>query len=117
MKMLLLVDNHEILLEKRPSIGIWGGLWSLPEATVETDVQQHASLHYGLETELLPQLAKLTHTFTHFRLHITPQPLRVTQRHTSAQQAGTIWIDLQDALDAALPTPVRKLLKRQLDQS
>jgi A/G-specific adenine glycosylase len=115
--MLLLLNNNEILLEKRPSVGIWGGLWSLPEAEIDTDVRQLATMRYGLETELLPAMAKLTHTFTHFRLHITPQPLRITRRQHVAQQTGSIWIDLEDALDAALPTPVRKLLKRHLDQS
>ena len=29
--MLLLVRNGELLLEKRPPSGIWGGMWSLPE--------------------------------------------------------------------------------------
>jgi A/G-specific adenine glycosylase len=115
--MLLLLDKREILLEKRPSIGIWGGLWSLPEINTNTDIQLFASTHYGLETELLPPMAKLTHIFTHFRLHITPQPLRITRHQPHAQQAGAIWIDMEDALDAALPAPVKKLLKRHLDQN
>jgi A/G-specific adenine glycosylase len=115
--MLLLMDNNEILLQKRPSVGIWGGLWSLPEVEDLKDVQQFATRYYGLHTELQPLMKKLTHTFTHFRLHITPQPMRVIRRQPHAQQVGAIWIDLEDALDAALPTPVRKLLKRQLDQS
>ncbi len=29
--MLLLLDRGELLLEKRPARGIWGGMWSLPE--------------------------------------------------------------------------------------
>ena len=115
--MLLLINGNEVLLEKRPSVGIWGGLWSLPEVTINDDVQNHATTRYGLKTELLPPMAKLTHTFTHFRLHITPQPLRVSKYQPQAQPAGALWIDLEDALDAALPTPVRKLLKRHLDQS
>ncbi len=116
-QMLLLINNNEILLEKRPPAGIWGGLWSLPEAAVDADVQQLATARYGLETELLPAMAKLSHSFTHFRLHITPQPLRIIRRQHVAQQAGSLWIDLEDALEAALPTPVRKLLKKHLDQS
>lgn len=115
--MLLLLDNNEILLQKRPSVGIWGGLWSLPEVEESGDVQQFAIDHYGLHTELQPPMKKLAHTFTHFRLNISPQPLRVVKRQPQVQQAGALWIDLEDALDAALPTPVRKLLQRQLDQS
>jgi len=30
--MLILIDeNGNVLLERRPPVGIWGGLWALPE--------------------------------------------------------------------------------------
>ena len=32
--MLVVLSRGEVLLEKRPPTGIWGGLWSLPEAPV-----------------------------------------------------------------------------------
>ncbi len=86
-------NNHDILLEKRASTGIWGGLWSFPET--------EALLEDG---ELLP---KFTHTFTHFKLHIQPVLIQ------SAQQAITpnsLWIAIDEAIGAAIPTPVRKIL-------
>ncbi|MFM9913004.1 MAG: A/G-specific adenine glycosylase [Methylophilaceae bacterium] len=107
--MLLLLNNNEILLEKRPPSGIWGGLWSLPEVAVGEDVQQ-AARQLGLETELLPALPKVTHTFTHFRLHITPQPLRMVKTLPEVRQTGLVWLDKEDAIDAALPAPIRKIL-------
>ena len=108
--MLLLMTGNEVLLEKRPPTGIWGGLWSLPEVAVGEDVQQLARQRFGLETQVLPALPVLTHTFTHFRLHITPQPLRVTGRSPQMQEPGLVWLDVEEALGAALPAPVRKLL-------
>ncbi len=36
-QMLLLFDRGELMLEKRPSRGIWGGLWSLPELAFDAD--------------------------------------------------------------------------------
>jgi A/G-specific adenine glycosylase len=37
---LLLTDSQQnILLEKRPPTGIWGGLWSLPEFTTIADAE------------------------------------------------------------------------------
>ena len=113
--LLLLRDGNDILLEKRPAKGIWGGLWSLPEMETSADPQQAVRQRYGLQTEMRPAMPILTHTFTHFRLHITPQPLQVTQRMAHASP-GIVWLDMEDALDAAVPTPVRTLLRQLLGQ-
>lgn len=112
--MLLLMDGQDVLLEKRTSSGIWGGLWSLPEVTVGDDdrVELVVRTRFGIEAEMLPPWPPLTHAFTHFRLHITPQPLRVTARATH-QAPKTLWLNWDDAIEAAIPTPVRKLLKRK----
>jgi A/G-specific adenine glycosylase len=110
--MLLLRYGNDILLEKRPSTGIWGGLWSLPEIAVEADAQQEAQQRFGVEVQALPPLPAFTHTFTHFRLAITPRPLLVVKRREQAQQPGMLWLDLEEAIGAALPSPVRALLQR-----
>ena len=110
--MLLLLDGNEVMLEKRPSTGIWGGLWSLPEITETETAVQAAKSRFGLETRMKPVLPVLSHTFTHFRLHITPQPLQVSARLKQHQQPGIVWLDIEDATGAALPTPVRKLLQQ-----
>lgn len=109
--LLLLQQGDEILLEKRPPSGIWGGLWSLPEVADSVAGQALARERYGLETELLPRLPMLTHTFTHFRLHITPQPLRITRNLNQARQASFVFLNHEDAIGAALPTPIRKILR------
>jgi A/G-specific adenine glycosylase len=111
-QVLLLLDRGELMLEKRPAQGIWGGLWSLPELAPEGDPTRHCHEHFGfvaLEQQALPQL---THSFTHFRLHLRPVCLQLAPRGISLP--GQIWLPLADALDAALPAPIRKLVK-QLD--
>lgn len=112
---LLLLSGNEALLEKRPPTGIWGGLWSLPEIKPEEDVQLIARQRFGLETELLPALPRLTHTFTHFTLRITPQPLRIIKRSAQAAEPGMVWLDMEDAAGAALPAPIKKLLQQLND--
>jgi A/G-specific adenine glycosylase len=109
--MLLLLDGNDILLEKRPPNGIWGGLWSLPELDPGDDAILRAS-HLGAAVEALPPLPAFDHTFTHFRLTITPQPLRVLKRLPQAAEGRRLWLDLEAAREAALPTPVRSLLLR-----
>lgn len=110
--MLLLMAGNEVLLEKRPSMGIWGGLWSLPEILLQEDAQQVARHRFGLEVRSLPALPPLVHVFTHFTLTITPQPLQVLHQPPQAAEPGLIWLDIEDAAGAALPAPVKKLLMR-----
>jgi A/G-specific adenine glycosylase len=115
--LLLLVEGNQILLEKRPPTGIWGGLWSLPEVHGDADVRLAARQRFGLETSMKPALPRLMHAFTHFRLHITPQPLQVTSRLPQVRESRAVWLDLKDAIGAALPAPVRRLLAQlQPDQ-
>lgn len=108
--MLIIRDNNSrILLQKRPESGIWGGLWSLPEVATTQDAQIYCH-QLGLENiELLPTMAEFTHTFTHYRLIITPQPLTIGKNVTLHQEHGQ-WVDIKKATDLGLPTPVRKLI-------
>ncbi len=108
--MLLLLHGNEVLLEKRPPTGIWGGLWSLPEMNVGENPVEVVRTRFGVEVECLPVMPGLKHAFTHYQLFITPQPLQVLRLSTAAHERGRTWLELQDAFDAALPTPVRKIL-------
>ncbi|SAL27124.1 A/G-specific adenine glycosylase [Caballeronia peredens] len=106
--MLVLTDGDSILLEKRPPTGIWGGLWSLPEAADEAALAAVAhSLGGG---EPLQRLAPLSHTFTHFRLEIEP---RLGEAHGAPPEltsAETVWAPLARIDTFGLPAPVKKLL-------
>jgi A/G-specific adenine glycosylase len=55
-------------------------------------------------------LPSILHTFTHFKLEILPQPLQVIHRSLQAIRPNTIWLNIEDAIGAALPTPVRNIL-------
>ncbi len=107
-QMLLLLDRGELMLEKRPARGIWGGLWSLPELAIDADCARHCRERLGLTIRSRQSLPPLIHGFTHFRLHI--QPIRVALAPRPATLPGQIWLPPADALDAALPAPVRRLV-------
>ena len=106
--MLVLRHAGEVLLEKRPNNGIWGGLWSLPEMPVQDDPVRAAS-RLGLQANLIGELPACTHGFTHFRLDIQPWQLWV-DRLPVAAEPGRIWLSLNALDGAALPTPVRRIL-------
>lgn len=106
--MLILRHGADVLLEKRPARGIWGGLWSFPE--VPRDIALDAVLRpYGVAAQRVTRLAPLLHTFTHFRLRI--DTLVVDTTPPNASRPGTMWLDSAAACGAALPTPARKLLR------
>jgi A/G-specific adenine glycosylase len=108
--MLILLRGRDVLLEKRPPTGIWGGLWSLPEAAADQDMPTLLRARYGLVSATERELPKLVHTFTHFRLHIRPRVLSGIPAQPAAREPGLMWISVEEALGAALPAPIRKLL-------
>jgi len=112
-QMLLLLDRGELLLEKRPARGIWGGMWSLPELPVGDDPARHCRERFGFTAQNQQTLPQLSHSFTHFKLHIQPVQLQLACRH--AASPGQIWLHPVDALGAALPAPIRKLVTQLAD--
>lgn len=109
--MLLLLRGGEILLEKRPAAGIWGALWCLPETDPAEDAAEVSRLRFGATLEAVRPLPALEHGFTHFRLRIHPRMAQVSALSGAAREPGVMWINLEDALGAALPAPVRKLIR------
>jgi A/G-specific adenine glycosylase len=107
---LLLMHGNDILLEKRPGSGIWGGLWCPPQLDDGQGVATDYVLRNGMKVSERIELAEFTHTFTHFKLHITPVLLRVARKPERVQQPGSVWLDVEEALQAAIPTPVRSML-------
>lgn len=107
---LLLMHGNDILLEKRPGSGIWGGLWCPPQLDDGQGVVADYLQINGIEVNERVDMPEFSHTFTHFKLHITPVLLQLERKPQRVQQAGSLWIAVEEALRAAIPTPVRSLL-------
>jgi len=88
---LILKHQDQVLLERRPSPGIWGGLWCFPERDRKGR-----------------RLAPIEHGFTHFKLRI--QPLLCEVRKKTPAGPSQRWMRLAEAVAAAVPTPVRRLI-------
>ena len=108
---LLLLNGSDILLEKRPGSGIWGGLWCPPQVDKGQDVSAYCAQHFFVDAAQAFALPIFTHTFTHFKLHITPLKFQVERKQKRVEEPGRVWLDVSDALQAAIPAPVRKLLQ------
>ena len=111
-RMLLLShDNVHVLLQQRPPVGIWGGLWSLPECPIDCDPAQWCDQQWQLQIAGTKPLPSLKHTFSHFHLAIEPltaQVLNPAQRVMDSAQF--IWYNIQTPDARGLPKPVQTLL-------
>jgi A/G-specific adenine glycosylase len=108
---LLIERQGEVLLERRPATGIWAGLWSLPEVDTGVDAAQLCRARFGAEVMLRDALPAIEHSFTHFRLTLTPQPCMVQRWPKRVEEPGLLWLPLADVAGAALPAPIKTLLR------
>ena len=108
--MLVLLHAGQVLLEKRPPSGIWGGMWSLPEVAPSADVAALCEQRYAARITTNTPLPAIAHGFTHFKLDIEPRRLGVVRVVPRAAAPGVMWLPLEDALGAAIPAPVRRIL-------
>lgn len=122
---LILQSPQGILLYRRPSTGIWGGLWSLPEwpdlKINQTKIKKYCqSLLKERQTRdsmPLTALPSMQHHFTHYQLVLKPFLFL-----TSAPLKGAVKFDdlpttwcTPDTLNIlGLPAPIKRLLNHQL---
>ena len=110
-RVLVLERAGTLLLEKRPAAGIWGGLWSLPELPVDADIVAHCLVRWDARVVAGAELAPIEHGFTHYRLTILPRRVAVRSWPRRAESPGLVWLTRDDALAAALPAPIRALIR------
>ncbi len=113
--MLLILNNkNQLLLEKRPPAGIWGGLWSLPESDVDDDIEDYCQDSLALTVSLITKLNVLKHSFSHYHLNINPQVLQIDQA-TKLKENNLSWFDFDEISQLGLPKPVKSLISQLED--
>lgn len=102
----------EILVERRPPAGVWGGLWSLPETTPGQDLGDWCQTRFGATPTRVEMLPTRRHTFSHFSLEIRVVSLRLeAARIAIADGDAQRWLKPQDILSLGLPAPVKSILE------
>jgi A/G-specific adenine glycosylase len=104
-------SNDELLLWRRPPVGIWGGLWSFPELEETQDVGTWCD-RVGMEmSSEIVELPNVMHTFTHFRLSITPLCFQIRpQRNAIMDSDHWLWYNTAQPPRVGLAKPVTTLL-------
>ena len=109
--------DGSVWLERRPTSGIWGGLYCLPV------FESYDALKACIPAHLRARMETLTpvkHVLTHKDLHLCPvmvgfsathdQPLRALD---SPSEAAGGWFAAGDWPNLGLPAPIRKLLQKE----
>ncbi|HVY53219.1 MAG TPA: A/G-specific adenine glycosylase [Gammaproteobacteria bacterium] len=112
---LVLRYQDKVLLQKRPSIGIWGGLWSLPQLAEKVslnDVKEFCRESFKLNPKTAKSLKPFRHTFSHFHLDIHPVEITLSAVTPKAMDGNSlIWYSLNQPEALGLPAPVQSLLE------
>ncbi len=105
-------DQNEVLLEKRPPFGIWGGLWSLPECDQEADPEAVCDQRFSCKITNQRKLKIKRHTFSHYHLEITPLLIEISDHDTVVMESDqTLWYNNNQQKHLGLAAPVASLLK------
>ena len=116
--LLLRTVAGEVLMERRPPLGIWGGLWSFPECPLGQDIADWCQQRLGLKVAIEVPWTVLRHQFSHFRLEITPVPARVIAQDQRVMEEGRfVWYNTRDPDTRGVAAPVRRLLTVLASQS
>ncbi len=98
--------DGSVRLVRRPSSGVWGGLWSPPEFASRAAAERALDRAAGLR-----EAESLLHAFTHFDLKIHPLWAQVEQYAGVAEEGASLWYNAARPARIGLPQPVAELLK------
>lgn len=110
--LIFLTAQGKTLLQKRNNYGIWGGLWSFPEASIDQKWLKECQQQYNLKVISYQAGSKFRHTFSHYHLDITPYYAKVEQLHNVLRDNDDYqWCNPKQLPQIGLAAPVKKLLK------
>lgn len=100
---LIMNNNNQVKLIKRPPSGIWGGLWSLPEKAESGEKRNK-------NEDLIDEFK---HTFTHFHLQMKFVIGNSDQKTQLIEENQMLaWHNINQLSELAFPTPIKKFLFR-----
>lgn len=95
---------NSVVLVKRPSPGIWGGLWCFPQVEAPPPASQ--------------ELGSFTHQFSHYRLQATVWLVTTDTESGTLAEPTPEWqlpdsrvVDHQGLENTGLPTPIRQFIE------
>ena len=108
---LMLRNPHgDILLQKNPPAGLWGGLWVLPQIQQRKQLEATCN-QLGLSIKSEQLLEKQRHSFSHFHLDYQPLQVEVEESCDSINENNDlVWYNPENPLSLGMPAPIKALL-------
>jgi len=91
-----------VYLAKRPTRGVWGGLWSFVECEDNKTTISAAIKEHNLEARIVYSLPKFKHSFTHYHLWIHPIIINSPGLEKGYHNVNKLAL--------GLPAPVKKII-------
>jgi A/G-specific adenine glycosylase len=108
--MVMAVSGQAVYMERRPPVGIWGGLWSLPEMNSDAVDGWCERVINGGQVGI-ESWAALRHSFSHYDLDIHPVVVRVDAvSRKVADGDDATWYELGEPPPGGMAAPVQKLI-------
>lgn len=112
--LLLHTADNRIYLEKRPPIGLWGGLWCVPSIEMTDCPTEHIEKNYALKSLQTHELLNIKHSFSHFHLHIKAIAVQVAASNLIAECPGK-WFKTTEVDQLGLAKPVSNMISHFLE--
>ncbi|MEM6544728.1 MAG: A/G-specific adenine glycosylase [Pseudomonadota bacterium] len=102
--------ERELWCERRPSSGIWGGLWCFPEVENDAQAKQYCEHRLGSEVIESKPLDPLRHSFSHYHLEIKPLLLTLARSPTIVRERDDLrsW-PAQTLPKVGIAAPVKRI--------
>lgn len=111
---LLLAFNRdqEVLLQRLPASGVWGGLWSLPQfSDSEAALAWCGEITGPVSASRL--LSERRHSFSHYHLDYAPLLAFIDNPGNNVMEVGlSVWYKFHHTATLGLPAPVKRLLEQ-----
>jgi len=105
-------DDGAVLLQRRPNLGVWGGLWCFPETAEVNSVSEWCQNQVGITPDRIEVRPLMRHSFTHFDLDMTPVAAHIRRLPEQLMDDDQwLWFKLQQPAAVGLATPVARLLE------
>lgn len=111
---LVIEQDGKILLQKRPSKGIWGGLYSLPQLDglpTLTAIKSHCKNELKLTIRTVEKLEGFRHTFSHYHLELQPYRLIASKTNKAVDTGTQLWYNPRQPTSIGLPKPILTILR------
>ena len=115
----LMLRNHrgDILLQKKPPAGLWGGLWVFPQIQHQSELEATCQ-QFGLSVKSKVLLEKKRHTFSHFHLDYRPLQVEVEEScNNISENNDLVWYNIENPLSLGMPAPIKALLNETIGKN